>query len=222
MLTPREFNHLICICSPDNGVNPFLRGEDVDFILDVFGRMASEIERIGKEVSRLKGENGVEMPQDENTTQANTNEPRTMPLLDDTPEQRIVIQIWSLVKDELALQEAKWGKSRVLPIHTWMRIIGEEVDEFAEAAIKQDEQATLDELVDVCASAFSAIASILLAKELQRPAPAVEEEMPPFSITVTGIKNLTDLSNGIESMVIGFNRHKLAHLNKIHRIQEQK
>lgn len=70
--------------------------------------------------------------------------------------------ILELIQNELTHQDKKWGADRILDSRLWMTIIGEEFGEACKAALEHDGAAYVGELVDVAASAISAIKSFYL------------------------------------------------------------
>lgn len=74
-------------------------------------------------------------------------------------------EVLKLIMVEIALQEHKWGADRILPNALWITILGEEFGEVCKAALEQEQEEYIAELVDVAASAISAIRSALLEKQ---------------------------------------------------------
>lgn len=69
-----------------------------------------------------------------------------------------------LIGIEIAHQNEKWGADRILPNPLWITILGEEFGEVCKAALEQNEDEYIAELVDVAAVAISAIQSALLER----------------------------------------------------------
>lgn len=70
--------------------------------------------------------------------------------------------IFEFIRAELVYQDKKWGSNRILPPEKWITILGEEFGEVCRAALEQDKSGYVSELVDVAATAISAIQSALL------------------------------------------------------------
>lgn len=75
-------------------------------------------------------------------------------------------EIFDLIKQELDHQNAKWGADRILHPYLWNTIIQEEVGEAARASLENNPDQYIEELVDVAASAISAIRSAMLSRQV--------------------------------------------------------
>lgn len=69
-------------------------------------------------------------------------------------------QILALIEEELNHQNTKWGEHRILPQDIWITILTEEMGEVARARLEHDVEGYISELVDVAASAISAIQGV--------------------------------------------------------------
>lgn len=69
---------------------------------------------------------------------------------------------YNLLRQEMAEQEHKWGKDRVLHPDRWIAILGEEFGEVCRAVNERDKDNYMDELIDLAASALAAAHSLML------------------------------------------------------------